>query len=402
MHIGFITHVNMSQLSEFLYSEDSKRASKIKGSQNSPLLNTLPAWLKTENHISIFSFEKDIRETEFHGDNLSVYLVPARTIGIVPWATFFMTERKRIVPIIKRVQPDVLLSQWLHTGHALAALDSGIQNVCTVRATPLRYAFENLTFNPISWLFQIFYIFTAFLVIKRSSSLIAVSDYTAKHIRRYFKFRGKIKVVGNPILFENTNIDKKKNYDINAPVFMDISGWGRLKNIKKLLKAFWHVRATIPDAKLILYGQDLGKNEKGYDWARANNLDSNVEFRGFAKRLELNRALTDEADIFTHLSVVETFGNTIFEAIATGTPALISNIGAPPDILQHNECCKYINPHDVHEAEQNMLELVKTHGQDSEKMKELRCYLSSEYSADKIVEKLFCILTSISEQGGGR
>ena len=49
-------------------------------------------------------------------------------------------------------------------------------------------------------------------------------------------------------------------------------------------------------------------------------------------------SLYAEADFFVFTSGNDTFGNVIVEALASGTPALISDRGGPKDILEGTDC----------------------------------------------------------------
>ena len=64
--------------------------------------------------------------------------------------------------------------------------------------------------------------------------------------------------------------------------------------------------------------------------------DSSVHFAG-EQGGDTLASLYADSDFFLFPSVTDTFGNVVVEAMATGTPALVSNYGGPHDIVMDNE-----------------------------------------------------------------
>jgi len=277
----------------------------------------------------------------------------------------------------------------------LAALDSGLPSVCTIRDTAFRYAWLNRGWHPRTILGQLNSILFAWKVIQRSSNLMAVSEYTAQHVRRYFRYKGKIDVVPNPVWFNLKPSFAKHRFDPDRPIFTDISGWGRVKNVKTLLRAFGKVRKRIPGARLQLYGDGLEAGGVGEAWARQHRVNANVDFRGYASMNELNRALIEDTDIFTHLAVVETFGNSICESIAAGNPAVISNIGAGPGVLNHSESCRYVAPYDVVAATRAMIDVVERYRLCRTELTKLQQEMRGLYNPNKIAMRVCAIYERI-------
>ena len=64
--------------------------------------------------------------------------------------------------------------------------------------------------------------------------------------------------------------------------------------------------------------------------------DSSVHFAG-EQGGDTLASLYADSDFFLFPSVTDTFGNVVVEAMATGTPALVSDYGGPHDIVMDND-----------------------------------------------------------------
>jgi glycosyltransferase involved in cell wall biosynthesis len=108
---------------------------------------------------------------------------------------------------------------------------------------------------------------------------------------------------------------------------------GRVSKEKELpfLENVWsQFRITHPEAELLITGsgpylEEMKANCKGF---------SEVRFSGQLMGEDLHRIYAD-ADYFLFPSGTDTFGNVVVEAMASGTPALVSDRGGPKDIIQH-------------------------------------------------------------------
>jgi glycosyltransferase involved in cell wall biosynthesis len=88
-----------------------------------------------------------------------------------------------------------------------------------------------------------------------------------------------------------------------------------------LLKAFERVRGKRPDAILHIVGQDRVPPTEG------------VINHGYMSDRNRIVTLMNEAHVFVLPSLVDRFGITLVEAMATGTPCVCSDYGAMPEII---------------------------------------------------------------------
>ena len=252
------------------------------------------------------------------GEKLAIHVLPKRRFRASA-RDFYGEERRLIREAVRKANPDVLCAQWSYD-HALGALDTGLPTVVVCHDTPLRYAWiaKNL--------FMAYHVVVAAVVFRRARHLIAVSPYTADHIRRWF-FPGKTPTVipnGLPMdIFERGQRRLQQPAGAARPfTICCVGGWGRIKNCKALLEAFGTIRKEVPDARLVLHGGGLGAGEEAEAWAAARGLTAGVVFAGKAPRDRILDFLASDVDLMIHPSLVECHPMVLIEAIACGVPVL--------------------------------------------------------------------------------
>ena len=396
MHIGIVSQFNVSHVTHLLNDESRERAQVSAGRTNTPVCNLLSDYIKAGHHVSVFAAENSVAlPTAFYGDNLSIYIVPHRNNMILAQLDGFKQERSALVERIKEINPDVVHGQWTHTGHALAALDSGLPCVVTLHDAALTWARMSRSLHPSNILRKVLHLKDTFLVARRVKTVIGVAPFTIDHFRNIFQYSGASYVVPNGQVFEEDSYSRLRKFNPEEPVFVDITGWGHLKNTKTLLRAFFRLRENIPKARLILYGRELGFGQKGYNWAKKRCFVDHVDFRGYAKGCELDKALREESDIFVHPSFYEACCMSICEAVIAGLPCIVSNRGGNRWMLDNSSACRFVNPADVQQFSDTMLDVV-THFSDYQKnLDGLQEKMRTEFSPAKIVQELVEIYENV-------
>jgi glycosyltransferase involved in cell wall biosynthesis len=219
---------------------------------------------------------------------------------------------------LKQVAPDIIHAQWTYE-YADAALSTGLPCLVTARDAPWL----------IAWHFRKFYrlyraLYSSLWIIPGIRHFTCVSP----HIKRIYEkepfFRTiRTSVIPNGLergLFASG--PKDGIHDLNAPCFVSVSGWGRLKNVPCLLRAFAIVHARYPGATLVLVGSGLGKDQEAEIWAREKKLSDGIVFRGSLPYRMMLNVLENEADLFVHTTKEESFSMTTLEAMAKGAPVI--------------------------------------------------------------------------------
>jgi glycosyltransferase involved in cell wall biosynthesis len=122
---------------------------------------------------------------------------------------------------------------------------------------------------------------------------------------------------------------------------------------------FWQKRGARPGSVVLLYVGRISK-EKNLDviataWDRIKRTDVTLAFVGDGPYLpELRERLPNaiftgyltgeplgeafaSADVFLFPSTTDTFGNVIVEALASGLPCIVSDVGGPQDLIEHGQ-----------------------------------------------------------------
>lgn len=160
---------------------------------------------------------------------------------------------------------------------------------------------------------------------------------------------------------------------------------GRLAEVKdhlSLIKAFKLVYQAIPDTHLLLAGDGPMKQELSR-WAMENGLNSAVTFAGYREDIP---ELLNLFDIFVLSSVSEGTSRALLEAMASGLPAVVTNVGGNASIVDHGENGLVVQPKNVNQLSEAIIDLLK----DEEKHKRFSQNavrkIRDNYSLDKMVE----------------
>lgn len=207
---------------------------------------------------------------------------------------------------------------------------------------------------------------TAFSL-RRSSTIIAVSDFTKQEILDCFPFAnpGKIKVIHNGFDAEAYNQESVTDdaarrldyYGITKPYFLYVGRLEKKKNTAALVEAMAILREEYPEIqeKLVL----IGNASFGYDEVKYAieefNLGRDVVMPGWAEESDLP-LIFKQATAFIFPTKHEGFGIPVLQALASGVPTAVSNISVLHEIS--GEAVRYFNHFDRHDIADAMAELV--------------------------------------------
>lgn len=192
---------------------------------------------------------------------------------------------------------------------------------------------------------------------KKADAVIAVSDYTKRVIcERYEVDPAKVKVVPNAIKVQDYRLDcfdaNFKNNGKKMILFV-----GRLtyqKGPDYFLRAAQRVLRVRNDVYFVFSGS--GDMERWLIEESARLMISDrVIFAGFLRGSDLQR-IYKMADLYVMSSVSEPFGLTSLEAMASGTPILVSRTSGASEMLSH---CLKVDFWDVEQMAAKMLAVVK-------------------------------------------
>jgi glycosyltransferase involved in cell wall biosynthesis len=198
------------------------------------------------------------------------------------------------------------------------------------------------------------------IAIKKSKSIITVSDFTKKRIseefpeaadrveRIHIKTANRLNNDSGANDAETQSLLQKYNLR-DKKYFIYISSLWPLKNHHKLLEAFVIfsknlANAETKDIKLLIVGhktKDIVSNV-----ARELKIEDKVVTPGFVPKSDLKKLLS-HAIAFIHPSLYEGFGIPIIEAMAAGVPIASSTAGSLPEV--GGNAVLLFNPYDVND-----------------------------------------------------
>ena len=129
------------------------------------------------------------------------------------------------------------------------------------------------------------------------------------------------------------------------------------KNLHNLLAALARVRDAVPEVQLTIAGetQDVPYHRELLDQVAALGLEGQVTFLGGQPASAL-AGLYRSCAFLVFPSTVETFGNPLVEAMASGTPIASSSTAAMPEIL--GEAALFFDPLDPDDMADKMIALL--------------------------------------------
>lgn len=293
------------------------------------------ALLDLGHHVSLYTLDMSVDAIRrFSGERLTVLVGPFRPRHRM--RDLMAVERRAVRDMILTDQPDIVSAHWLYE-YALGALASGRPTMATahdwapaiLRATPDAYRAARLL------LFGF-----ALLRIRR---LVAVSPSIAKRLGQVTFRACPVIPLGLP---EQAFAAAPRRYPAGPPRLLAANnGFGGVKNLKTLLRAFPTIRAAYPTAELTLLGHDHATGGPAHRWAKASGLDAGIRFVGPVPPDEVSR-LMSRASLFIHPSVEESLGMVLVEAMAAATPVIaLRKAGGPCWVLDQGRAGVLLDGH---------------------------------------------------------
>jgi glycosyltransferase involved in cell wall biosynthesis len=177
------------------------------------------------------------------------------------------------------------------------------------------------------------------LVARRAQRVVAISHAAGEDLRRDLHVApDKLDVVplgfGSPVSVSPTSgAELRARLGLGpGPIVLNVGQKKPHRNLELLIRAMVAVRATVPDAQLVLPGPPNAEAEAALRaLATSLGLGEAVTIPGFVDSADLE-GLYAEAAAFVLPSLVEGFGLPVLEAMARGLPVACSRDSAPGEI----------------------------------------------------------------------
>ena len=192
--------------------------------------------------------------------------------------------------------------------------------------------------------------------IKKVDHVIAVSSCIKHELIKYLSVpQEKIEVIYHGVKENFKKLPQeelsgiRRKYGLNQPYILYVGVLETRKNILSLIKAYCNLRERYQlKHHLVLVGPNGVGSETIFWMVEQKNLRKEVHCLGFIPIEDLP-AIYNMADLFVFPSIYEPFGLPPLEAMACGTPVIVSNTGGLPEVV--GDAGVLIEPRDVHQIE---------------------------------------------------
>jgi len=251
------------------------------------------------------------------------------------------------------------------------------------------------------WFMRNYLVFSTRFAAKQATKIVAVSNATKNDLVKFYKINpGKIAVTHlayakdrfKPMPYDQvqTQLDK---FGLSYKKYILFCGTLQpRKNIIRLVDAFIKLKKEFRiEEKLVICGG------KGWLWEpimgkiNQSQLTDSVKFLGYVDTQDLP-ALYNGASLLTLPALYEGFGLPPLEAMACGTPVVVSNISSLPEVV--GEAGELINPNSVESIANGLLKVLQERNLQNE-MSEKGLAQAQKFSWEKCARETLVVLESI-------
>ena len=177
--------------------------------------------------------------------------------------------------------------------------------------------------------------------VRRASRILTVSEASKNDILRFFDVPpSKVTVIYEAVddrFFEEPPeaeiVRVRERYRLHDRFVLYSGNVLPHKNVERLVDAFALLRGDgLDDLKLVISGSEGARYASLRRAVHRHNLHPHVRFLGYQPESVL-AALYRLADVFVFPSLYEGFGLPPLEAMASGTPAVVSNVSSLPEVV---------------------------------------------------------------------
>lgn len=238
---------------------------------------------------------------------------------------------------------------WAFTGHCAYYSTSGCdkwKTLCKECSQRRNYPSSYFTDNSKNNFLQKKELFTSIL----RMTLVTPSFWLKREVEQSFLGKYDIKCIYNGIdtkVFKPTNGILRKQYGLESKKI--VLGVASLWSERKGLQDFYKLAEILPDEYRIVM---VGVDEK-----KAKQMPANIICIEKSDSQEVLAGLYTEADVYFNASVEETMGLTTIEAMACGTPVVVYNKTAVPEVVDES-VGRIVEPGNIEEVKSAIEDVV--------------------------------------------
>jgi len=165
-------------------------------------------------------------------------------------------------------------------------------------------------------------------------TIVPVSNWLAGEVRQSFLAKYPIVPIYNWIdqtIFKPSGINTRKKFGIDENKFIILSvGASWTANNNKLIDSIRLSQLISDDMQIVLVG----------DTKKLDSIPENIIHIPYVNSSKELAEIYSMGDVYVHMSVEDTFGKVIAEAMSCGTPVIVFNSTACPEVI--GEGCGYV------------------------------------------------------------
>ena len=261
-----------------------------------------------------------------------------------PSPNYSIREQIHVPWVLRRERPDLY-----HAPHYVLPAAINCNSVVTIHDC-IHLMFPQYLPNRMAYAYARAQMWTA---AHRSDCILTVSDASKRDILHLFNITPeKIVVVYNAIdaHFSVTPPPDavtrvRERYQLDHRFVLYVGNIKPHKNLVRLIEAFSELRTgELEDVKLLIIGDEISKLPALRHAVHRHKLHKHVRFLGYVPDDQL-AVLYRLAAVFIFPSLYEGFGLPPLEAMASGTPVVVSNVSSLPEVV--GDAAVLVDPHDI-------------------------------------------------------
>jgi glycosyltransferase involved in cell wall biosynthesis len=357
----------------------------------SQLINGL-AEIDKENEYILFLNKNVANQLSFNNPRFQKVIINLPTINILPSNQIYFTFRS----IFKKFKINLL-----HSPISLSPLflfDS-IKTITTIHDLAFKFFPENFSKLELLWAN-----FAQPICFKNVSHIIAVSENTKKDIMKFYGIpEEKITVIYHCISLKLPEVSKENlatiraRYKLPEKYILHVGIPYKRKNLPMLFEALQILKRKGIPHKLVLVGfsdKAIRDTENVFLLLEKINIKKDdVILIGFVPETDLP-LIYKMADVFVFPSLYEGFGYPPLEAMACGTPVVVSNTSSLPEIV--GDAGLYFNPLDPRDIAEKIFQVLSSLSL-AEKLKNLGLKRVQQFSMEKMIQKYLAVYREVAK-----
>jgi len=225
------------------------------------------------------------------------------------------------------------------------------------------------------------------IALKKADKVIVLSEFLKNSLSSRFSFaESKMKMIPNiasELFFEIDQNPTREN------LFISVGRLVKAKGFDTLIRAFAKIKNnSIFKLVIVGEGEEMASLQQ---LAVENGVSERILFAGTLTKTEIKEWLV-KSKILISCSHFETFGVSIVEALATGTPVLVTNVGAPSGFVvsEVGEVCKVGDVDDTCSKLEYMIDNYPLYNHN-----DIRDYALKSFGEDSVLDQIVNVYKSI-------